>query len=83
MKYNYKFKRGPYKVFMCCFTDQGIECEFRVILHSGKVYPIEGSHSHPVKNESIDTNEDETRKFLVFKEDIKQRLQNALIKKKV
>lgn len=67
---------------MCCFTDQGIECEFRVILHCGKVYPIAGSHSHPVEKEGIETNADETKKFSVFKEDIKQRLQNALLKKK-
>lgn len=72
---------------MCCFTDQGVECEFRVILHRDKIYPIEGSHSHHVANENIvdditnNVAEDESNKFLVFKEDIKQRLQHALLKK--
>lgn len=83
LKYAYKFKRGPYKVFMCCFTNEGAECEFRVILHDNKVYPIEGHHSHHVENEastSIET-DDETKMFTIFKEDIKQRLQNALLKR--
>lgn len=71
---------------MCCFTEQGVECEYRVILHSNRVYPIQGRHSHPVENQnvvsSINIVEDELKKCMNFKEDIKQRLQNALLKKK-
>lgn len=53
MKLNYeghhfyfKYKRGPYTLFNCCFKENGEECKVRVIVCNQRVYHLDGEHVH-------------------------------------
>lgn len=69
---------------MCSFMNLGEECKARVILNDKNVHPIDEDHIHPVQNDETKSEVDlrnETDKFLLFKKDIKKRLENALFKR--
>lgn len=53
MKLNYeghhfffKYKRGPYTLFNCCFKENGEQCKVRVIVFNQRVYHLDGEHVH-------------------------------------